>query len=646
MDPHSRAQDTSLLARHEARQGSLQPNPEVQALQTALTRQPLYLPLLEAQIIRLIELAPGTENDVVVLRLFVAELEHCPEYEAISYVWGDPEDTMPIVCNGRRLDITVNLHAALKRVRHNDRPRTLWADAICINQGNLKERSHHVSFMGRIYGHAKKVLVILGPALDGEAESVAALVKENAELVSKYDSIMNMPLLALDDPLFDDPRWKALATVAKHVWFTRAWVLQETGLAKDPCVLYGGVEFSYRDLMRLAVWVMRCAPNLTPRASVDFYSIHTDWLDWSPDWQKTAAYPDETFLDLLCHARWLACRNHRDHIYAFLGHPLAQGYNADATIVTPDYTRPPSDVYLELAKQLVQKHGLRTIAAVEHDDQTLTSDFPSWVPLYSDVQDVMCSFGVFTGFYYETSASAPSHTPTLIEPNLLSVRGITIDTISRTYTFTASDLADLSTSVPIQDDTLSHFFSIVQDTGIPFAYAMEDRLKALVLTLTAGLTTYNPAESNLPQHLANFAAYASLRFHDQQRAEQFQASIQGFLASLEELTKATERLKSDPEKFWLDMRLVCEGRSFVFTSNGRFGLGPRMAREGDAVVVLWGGNVPFVLRTKEMDEDGDGREDAERWKLVGEAYVHGIMRGEGMEILKSGMVEEREFVIL
>jgi hypothetical protein len=320
-DPQSQVgQDTLQLLEHE--QDVVKPVTAIRGLRADGSDQPLYFPLVEAQIIRLVELAPGARGDPVVIRLFIAELEHHPEYEAISYVWGNTEDTVPILCNGRTLDITMNLNAAFARVRYNDRPRILWADAVCINQTNMTERSHHVSFMGRIYRHARKVLVCLGQDLDGGAEDVAALVKENADLVSKYGSVAEMPILAQEDFLFEDPRWKSLATLMKSVWFTRAWVLQEVGLAKDPCILYGEVEFSYRDLMTLAQWVVRCAPNLDPRASVSFYTIHTEWLDWSPDWQKSAAYPEVTFLELLNHARGLRCREHRDHIYAFLGPSL------------------------------------------------------------------------------------------------------------------------------------------------------------------------------------------------------------------------------------------------------------------------------------------------------------------------------------
>jgi hypothetical protein len=623
--------DTLLSADVEESQKTTTDGTTKRASQLVESPQPLYLPLVEAQIIRLVELKPGDQNDPIILRLFVAELEHAPEYEAISYVWGDPKNTLPVLCNGRRLDITVNLRAAFIRVRLTDRPRILWADAICINQRNVIERSHHVSFMGSIYGNAKKVLVILGEDPDGDAEDVASLVEENANLVSKYDLITDMPILAANDPVYDDPRWKAVAKVAKHVWFTRAWVLQETGLAKDPRVLYGKIEFSYRDLMRLAVWVMRCAPNLTPRAGVDFYSVHTDWLDWSPDWQKTSTYPNEDFLDLLSHARWLACRDHRDHIYAFLGHPLAQSDDGNETIVMPDYSKPASDVYLDLAMKLVQKQGLRTLSAVENNELMLDEDFPSWVPFHSDVEEVMCSFGIYTDFYYAATAGAVHYSPFVVGSHHLMVRGTIVDVVCVAHRFYASDLADPATllpqtSPPLQQKALDAIWVTIQDAGTACAYTQEDRLTAFSLTLCAGLYTYNSAEDNLPQHCDNFAAYWKLRL---------QSTSKGELELPVELQERAER--GDAEKFWLDMRLVCEGRSFIFTQKGYYGLGSCIVKPGDVCVVLFGANVPFLLRPI----DGEQK----RYKLVAEAFIHGFMRGEAMAMLRRKELQEEEFIL-
>ncbi len=49
------------------------------------------------------------------------------------------------------------------------------------------------------------------------------------------------------------------------------------------------------------------------------------------------------------------------------------------------------------------------------------------------------------------------------------------------------------------------------------------------------------------------------------------------------------------------------------------GLGPAILRKGDLCCVLFGAQVPFILRSV-----------GENYQLVGETYVHGIMKGEAM----------------
>src|SRR5205823_5715832 len=131
-------------------------------------------------------------------------------------------------------------------------------------------------------------------------------------------------ILTPDDLLLDDPRWKSLDVLLKRPWFTRAWVLQEVGVAKDPQVCYGDAEFSYRDLMKLVKWMRRCASNLETRAGIFWLTIHTDWEYWLPDWRAHATETNYTLVDFLSHARGLSCKEPKDHIYAFLGHPLTQ----------------------------------------------------------------------------------------------------------------------------------------------------------------------------------------------------------------------------------------------------------------------------------------------------------------------------------
>jgi hypothetical protein len=88
-----------------------------------------------------------------------------PTFFALSYVWGDPARTQEILVDGKRLGITENLYKAL-RVLQRDAMGDLkvWADAVCINQNDLAERSDQVFLMREIYHSAAEVRIWLGPS--------------------------------------------------------------------------------------------------------------------------------------------------------------------------------------------------------------------------------------------------------------------------------------------------------------------------------------------------------------------------------------------------------------------------------------------------------------------------------------------------
>jgi hypothetical protein len=61
------------------------------------------------------------------------------------------------------------------------------------------------------------------------------------------------------------------------------------------------------------------------------------------------------------------------------------------------------------------------------------------------------------------------------------------------------------------------------------------------------------------------------------------------------------------------------GRAFFTTkSRGYMGLCPTLTREGDRLVIVFGARTPFILR----------KLSGNRFRLLGECYVHNIMRGE------------------
>lgn len=127
-----------------------------------------HLPLKSDDSIRLLDLLPSFQRGAPVqCRIRQVKVDQARSaYEALSYVWGDPQGSRPILCDGRKLLVTPNCHDALVQLRHRFRARTLWIDAICIDQsaaqGSTRERNAQVRQMGEIYRQASTVLVWLG----------------------------------------------------------------------------------------------------------------------------------------------------------------------------------------------------------------------------------------------------------------------------------------------------------------------------------------------------------------------------------------------------------------------------------------------------------------------------------------------------
>lgn len=84
-------------------------------------------------------------------------------YEALSYVWGDPTPVETVYCGGKSLQVAANCFQALKYLRKQRAVRTLWIDAICINQrGPVEEKGKQIALMEDIYKEATTVLIWMG----------------------------------------------------------------------------------------------------------------------------------------------------------------------------------------------------------------------------------------------------------------------------------------------------------------------------------------------------------------------------------------------------------------------------------------------------------------------------------------------------
>ena len=138
--------------------------------------EPLYHPLHNGNVVRILELYPGPEQSLKG-KFHYANLEYLHQpYEALSYVWGektarlfDSQDkswktcVFTIECNGYECIITPNLYRALQYLRYGSESRFLWVDALCINQEDIQERGHQVTLMSSLYRSATRVLIWIAP---------------------------------------------------------------------------------------------------------------------------------------------------------------------------------------------------------------------------------------------------------------------------------------------------------------------------------------------------------------------------------------------------------------------------------------------------------------------------------------------------
>ncbi|UJO16226.1 uncharacterized protein CLAFUR5_04851 [Fulvia fulva] len=538
----------------------------------AVGSEPPYIRLSQGYNIRLVELLPGKPNAALETRLRVHDLEQAPSYDALSYVWGTQKDKKAIVCSGKTLQITRNLEAALRRMRHLDRSKLLWTDAICMCQDDVVEKTHHVGFMDKVYRRADRVLVHMPASSDARPRDVASLVNEHdVRLASRR--LQDMPAIADDEGLLDDERWSSLA-----------------GL-------------------------------LLRRYGISYTSTHTDWEDWTPDWKANSDY-DYSAIDLLSHAKGLGCTDARDRIYAFLGHPLLRSADDNAPIILPNYAKDYTEhrLYTDFTVSLLSSAtGIKALSAVEHDEKTILDDDSPSRAIHWTMDIIWNSMGYYSLFSYRVSGIAELlgrlHVDT--PSGTLLLEGVFVYTVDRVYQFSEEEekwpIAGAANALASNHD-LSSLLSRIAGAVLAarveqLVYDRDACWDAMNMSLCTGLTNYECAEDDLQQHRANVAAFWHLLL-EVDRAHDFE------LASLQDMN-APAHPEGSADRFYDDILLACKGRSFFITKQGDLGLGPWIAKPGDQCFVLRSARVPFVLRTV--------REGC--WKLVGECYVHGIMNG-------------------
>lgn len=127
----------------------------------------MYRPLSGPQAIRVLELEASKDRDEPI-RCQLREIslpktyQKPLEYETLSYVWGSSVGDKTIQCADGAILVTQNCEAALRQLRQKRTRRTLWIDAICMDQYSDREKATQIPLMAMIYYCCTRTIVWLG----------------------------------------------------------------------------------------------------------------------------------------------------------------------------------------------------------------------------------------------------------------------------------------------------------------------------------------------------------------------------------------------------------------------------------------------------------------------------------------------------
>lgn len=342
--------------------------------------------------IRLLILHPAARpEDQIRCDLQHVHLTSNLEYEALSYTWGDKSNECSILIENRTFPVRKNLAAALRHLRDRDTTRTLWIDALCIDQDNDDEKNEQVLRMIDIYRHARRTLVWLGewPEDPDHPEATPSSVQNflhRAIELSRTDEMSYEDIIIHGDGL---SCYLRTAELLESAWFKRIWVLQEAAVAQEVTFVCGETTFAWDVLIEgfLAIGNMKDPPYIISRMN-RWFEIHLKAIIFcrryvqDPEYRQDLSHaplPDR-LLSLLLLSNDQAATNQSDQLYALLGLAGQAEEMKQEKSLKVNYKKESGEVLTGLAIFLLKKtQDLSMLygAAFQED-----LDVPTWVPTW------------------------------------------------------------------------------------------------------------------------------------------------------------------------------------------------------------------------------------------------------------------------
>jgi hypothetical protein len=597
-----------------------------------------YDPLSQSagtETIRLIKLLPGEAFAPIECTIFHIPLSqaYLHPYEALSYCWGDQTSKQAIMSNGMCIEVTFNLFTALYYLRRKDEPRILWVDAICINQADLQERNHQVTLMRDIYGKGNQTTVWLGEEED-ESGTAMKLIHHLAE--HEYDDIIYAELtfrklttiqsqLAAKFPRGFDAFFRLLL----RPWFRRVWIVQEVAVSPRSVVLCGDAEASWEQLTGALKLLMKLQIHLR-------YQVagigHLNFIDISR--QEFVNPADDQLLRALVRHQECQATDPRDKVYALCG--LANAFARNPSLI-PDYNRTPEQVYTDLAVCILSQRRSLDLLSVPLPLQQFgisaqqsgkyQASLPSWVPDWSregSIWDLRKLDQKIPRAQFSASGNSMPWPSFNEDKSLLGLDGFVYDTIVECTRVLAP--GEATSNIFHNHGPKCKFHATIKEwkkfcKAHVSAQCLQDGsdVDVFVKNLTGG-----DESMSYEKIKKDFQDWDSSSW-DIRFLSRF-PNMPSFLCNMFVIAVV---VRATALRFLLRRSIsppnidTAYNRRMARTSTGYICLVPMETQEGDKIGIFRGGKMPLVIRQNDIS-----------WQLIGDCYVHGIMKGEAWEKTK------------
>lgn len=596
-----------------------------------------YQSLDEPTHTRLVELNPGNGEEPIACTLVHISLQNlCHSYSALSYTWGDANDRREIICDGKKLSVTANLHSSLRRIRRQDKSCMLWIDAICINQSDITEREAQIPNMKSIYQQASEVIADVGdwtkePGLAFQLASKIIgvfLDLDSSVIISESD------YEKYDLPPSHDKAWKAWTSFLGRPWFRRVWVIQEFALASNVRMLCGETFFPWESLYFTMAQLIHHGMGENQRSVFDGYDQRMaasrgclGIMNLERVRRAVEENKSRKLLTLLQESRICEASDARDKIYSLLG--LSE--DANELSIHIKYSEPVSHLFERIARILIlTDDGVGIL--YEAGGYKKLQGLPSWTPDWtcrkqeSSLGDLRKSND---DLIYQASGNASFKAHFMEDRKKLIVTGCMIDKIRTVGTAFFRGIEDSHVTDQIIWDKMRAFEEEANGlTSNATTYPSGESVFDAYWRTLIGNNTHRETDGEAPlEYGESFAALLRVQQIYEESECLPQPNSHSFASSLasESETQEFSRLEHKARPYRLSQQVMLNGRRFCVTKKGYFGMLTQNADKGDHVCIIMGSTVPFMVREIEVAQSL-----STSYSIVGEGYIHGIMNGEAL----------------